>query len=74
MFIRVKSKATGHEFDIHESRFDESKHSRVDKRRYPPVSKPRRTKFKARLDRAVSVSTDLVGEGVEDVTDDSTGR
>lgn len=64
MFIRVKSKATGHEFDIHETRFDEAKHTRVDKRRYPPVKSPRRTKFKARLG-AVSISTE-VEEGAGD--------
>lgn len=73
MFIRVKSKATGHEFDIHESRFDEAKHARVDKRRYPPTKSPRRTKFKARMTRASFISTE-VEEGVEDVSDDSTGR
>lgn len=71
MFIRVKSKLTGHEFDIHESRVDEAKHVRVDKKRYPPVSRPRRTKFKARISRAVSISTETVGEEVGNVDDDS---
>lgn len=74
MFIRVKSRATGHEFDLHESRFDEKRYTRVDKRIYPPTSKPRRTKFNARLARASFISADKAEEGVDDVTDDSTGR
>lgn len=65
MFVRVKSKATGHEFDVHEEQFDEAKHSRV--KRYPPSKRVRRTKFKAGIVPAFSVST----EGDGDVSDDS---
>lgn len=69
MFIRVKSKATGHEFDIHEHQFNEDKHTKV--RRYPPSTHVRRTKFKARISRAVSVSAVKAEEGVGNVDDDS---
>lgn len=70
MFIRVKSKATGHEFDIHENQFDDAKHSRMN--RYPPSKTHRRTKFKARTSRAVNVSQGKpVEEGVKNVDDDS---
>lgn len=68
MFIRVKSKATGHEFDIHEQQFDEAKHSRV--KRYPPSSRVRRTKFRVGKAPALSVSAKAEKE-VEDVADDS---
>lgn len=46
MFIRVRSKLTGHQFDIHESRFDPVKHVKV--RWYPPSKSVRTTKFNAR--------------------------
>lgn len=69
MFIRVKSRATGHEFDIHEHQFDEDKYTKV--RRYPPSKRPRKTKFKVRISRAVSVSAEKVEEGVGNVDDDS---
>lgn len=65
MFLRVKSKATGHEFDIHEHQFDEAKHTRV--RRYPPSKRVRRTKFRVGKLPALSVST----EGAGDDSDDS---
>ncbi len=65
MFIRVKSKITGHEFDIHESRVDEAKHARVDKRRYPPTKSARKPKFRVRNSRALSISPVLPVEEVE---------
>lgn len=65
MFVRVKSKATGHQFDIQEHRFDETKHSRVG--RVPPSKHPRRTKFNVGKPPTFSVSP--VGE--EGVTDGS---
>ena len=71
MFIRVKSKATGHEFDIHEHKFDEAKHRRVDQRRYPPVSRPRKTKFRLPHKGASFISPAKPVEEVEDVADDS---
>lgn len=64
MFVRVKSKATGHEFDVHEEQFDESKHSRV--KRYPPSKRVRRTKFRAGNTPALSISTEGVGDGSDD--------
>lgn len=70
MFIRVRSKTTGHEFDIHEHQFDDAKYSRVDKRRYPPSHRVRRTKFRVGKVPALSVST-KVEEGATDVADDS---
>lgn len=72
MFIRVKSKITGHEFDIHEAQFDEGKHALVDKRRYPPSKRVRRTKFRVRNARALSVST-KVEKGATDVASNSEG-
>lgn len=41
-YIRVKSKVTGHEFDLLESQFDESRYLRV--ARYEPTTRPRRFK------------------------------
>lgn len=68
MFIRVKSLVTGHEFDIHEQQFDDAKHSKV--KRYPPSTRVRRTKFRVRLPRALSISP--VGEeGVSNGSDNS---
>lgn len=69
MFVRVKAKATGHEFDVHEEQFNESKHSLV--KRYPPSKRVRRTKFRVGNLPAFSVSTGEVEEGVGDGSDDS---
>lgn len=69
MFIRVRSKVTGHQFDIQEHRFDESKHTRV--KRFEPSKHPRRTKFNVGKPPAFSVSTPVVEEGVGDGSDDS---
>lgn len=64
MFVRVKSKITGHEFDVHEHQFDESKHTKV--KRYPPSKRVRRTKF--RVGKAPALSVSPVGEeGATDV-------
>lgn len=69
-FIRVESKVTGHQFDIHEEQFDEVLHKRV--KRYPPSSRVRRTKFRVGRVPALSVSRDNPGEeGVGNVDDDS---
>jgi len=40
-FIRVKSKVTGHEFDIHEASFDDARHDRV--KGFEPAKSPRRS-------------------------------
>lgn len=48
-YLRVKSKATGHEFDLPVEQFDENKYSRVNKARYPETTRPRRPKFKVNL-------------------------
>lgn len=69
MFIRVKSRDTGHEFDVHEAQFDEAKHTRV--KRYPPSRRVRRTKFRVGKAPALSVSpsgdeTKEVGDGSDD--------
>lgn len=70
MFIRVKSKITGHEFDIHEHQFEESEHTRV--RRVPPSRRVRRTKF--RVGKAPALSVSPAGEEeVTNVADDSQG-
>lgn len=66
MFIRVKSKSTGHEFDIHEHQFDASRYTRV--KRYPPSRRVRRTKFRVGILPAFSVSKE---SEVGDVSDDS---
>lgn len=70
MFIRVKSKITGHEFDIHDHQFDEAAHTKV--KRHPPSRRVRRTKF--RVGKAPALSVSPVGEkGATDVADDSEG-
>lgn len=43
-FIRVKSRATGHEFDIRSESFDADRYTKVDPKRYPETSRPRRPK------------------------------
>lgn len=48
-YMRVKSKATGHEFDLLVEQFDESKYERVNKSRYPETSRPRRPKLRVNL-------------------------
>jgi hypothetical protein len=42
-FIRVRSKITRHQFDIHRNSFNPAKHELV--KRYPPASAPRRPKL-----------------------------
>lgn len=70
MFIRVKSKLTGHEFDVHEHQVDEAEHTLV--KRYPPSKHPRRTKFRVGYKPALSVSPARAGvEGGGNVSDDS---
>ena len=54
MFIRVKSKVTGHEFDIHEHQFDGASHVRL--WRFPPSKRWRRTKFRVGILPTFSVS------------------
>lgn len=68
MFLRVKNKITGHEYDIPEHQFDDAKHTRV--KRYPPSKRMRRTKFRVGNLPALSVST-AVEKGVTDVANDS---
>lgn len=68
MFIRVKSKATGHEFDIHEHQFDDAKHLRLV--RYPPSSRVRRTKFRVGILPAFNVSA-YAGKVGKDVSEHS---
>ena len=43
-FIRVKNKTTGHEFDLPKQSFDPEVYSRVDSKRYPETTRPRRPK------------------------------
>lgn len=43
-YIRVKNKTTKHEFDLPVESFDPEKYSRVDSKRYPPTTRPRRPK------------------------------
>ncbi|MBT2485812.1 MULTISPECIES: hypothetical protein [unclassified Microbacterium] len=43
-YMRVKNKATGHEFDIPAQSFDPEKYSKVDPKRYPETTRPRRPK------------------------------
>lgn len=47
-YMRVKNKA-GHEYDLPVDQFDETKHSRVSKARYPETTRPRRPKLKVNL-------------------------
>lgn len=68
MFVRVRSKLTGHQFDIHEHQFDAAKHTRV--ARYPPSKRVRRTKFRVGILPALSVSP-AGEEEVGDVSDNS---
>lgn len=48
-YIRVKSKTTGHEFDLPVQQFDDNKYSRVNKARYPETTRPRRPKLRVNL-------------------------
>ena len=48
-YMRVKSKVTGHEFDLPVGRFDESKYTRVNRTRYPETTRPRRPKIRVNL-------------------------
>lgn len=69
-FIRVEHRVTGHQFDVHEEQFDDQAHKRV--KRYPPASRPRRTKFRVGKPPALSVSP--IGEkGATDVASNSEG-
>lgn len=68
MFIRVESRDTGHQFDVHEEQFDEAAHKRVS--HYPPSKRIRKTKFRVGKVPALSVSP-KGKKGVTDVTDDS---
>ncbi|WP_345750111.1 hypothetical protein [Microbacterium rhizophilus] len=43
-YIRVKSKATKHEFDLPVQLFDDELYTRVDPDRYPETPRPRRPK------------------------------
>lgn len=59
-FIRVKDRATGHEYDIDARAFDESLHVKANKpRQYPDLTgdgdRPRPTKY----------ATDLAGDPAE---------
>ncbi len=44
MYIRVKDRKTGHEYDIREERLDPDKHKPLNRRTYPPTHEPRRPK------------------------------
>ncbi len=63
MFIRVKSRVTGHQFDVHEEQVDESVHERVE--HCPPSKRVRRTKFRVGKAPALSVSP----KGKKEVSD-----
>lgn len=43
-YIRVKNKETKHEFDLPVQSFDPDKYTRVDSKRYPETTRPRRPK------------------------------
>lgn len=43
-YMRVKTKATGHEFDLPVESFDDSKYDAVKSDRYPETTRPRRPK------------------------------
>lgn len=43
-YTRVKDKATGHEYDVLSHKVNDEKHTRVDPKRYPEVSRPRPAK------------------------------
>lgn len=61
-YMRVKSKATGSEFDLPVEQFDDTKYTRVSKARYPETTRPRRPKTKVNLAegrRTTPVNTDM---------------
>lgn len=43
-YVRVKDKRTKHEYDVLEHKVDPDKHTRLDKKHYPAVSRPRPAK------------------------------
>lgn len=56
-YTRVKDKATGHEYDVLSHRVDPEKHTRVDPRRYPEVSRPRPAKPNVKAGRPAKKNT-----------------
>lgn len=44
MYVRVKDRRTGHEFDIREEQVDPEHHRLLNRRTYPPSRTPRRPK------------------------------
>lgn len=43
-YVRVKNRVTGHEFDLPIQSFDPEKYTKVDSKRYPETTRPRRPK------------------------------
>lgn len=57
-YIRVKNKTTGHEFDLPKQNFDPEKYTRVDQKRYPETTRPRRPKPNIISRRTAPVDTE----------------
>lgn len=53
-YTRVKSRRTGHEFDVLSHMFDPEKHTRVNKTQYPESPRPRRVKPNVKRRRGAS--------------------
>lgn len=62
MFIWVKDKATGHQYDVDERSFNEEKHQKV--ARVTPAKRARAAKPNVKTAKAAKTSTKTVVEGV----------
>lgn len=54
MHVRVKDKATGHEYTIPEARFDEAKHTRLQKSPYGRDGLPAAPKYKTTVAKSAA--------------------
>jgi hypothetical protein len=57
-FIRVRDKATGHEYTIREDRFDEKGHTRLEKDALGPDRLPAPVKFKTTVAKSAAAKSD----------------
>ncbi|MDQ7877371.1 hypothetical protein Q9R08_05205 [Microbacterium sp. QXD-8] len=60
-YTRVKDKATGHEYDVLAHKFNPEKHTRVDRKHYPDVSRPRPAKPNVKGKRSAAANADDTG-------------
>lgn len=69
-YTRVKDRDTGHEYDVLAHKFDPEVHTRVSKKRYPDVPRPRPAKPNVLGKRGTSTKP---AEGDAEVADPHSG-